>query len=539
MKKHLWWILALLPLLIFVAIIYYPVYEYPFLQWDDDYNIYTNPYLPNWDLMTFWKEPYMGLYIPLVYSIWSIIYHIGPAPNPMMFHLFNLGLHIANAFLVFLLIRKILNYFLEETENKPWLPLAGAILFAIHPLQVGAVAWISGGRDLMSAFFALSAVLFYFDRKNIKDYVISFLFFALALLCKPGIVSLPVLFVLFDYLLKKKIWASAPFFVAGLIFIPVTRFSQSMYMVGMTHQEWFYRPIIALDAIGFYISKIIYPTNLAVDYGRLPGRIIGEAQFWPYVILALVVAGFSYTYIRKSKVLRIAVCISAVTILPVLGLVPFNFQRISTVTDHYMYLPLVGIALVAAYLCTHFRNWKMYIPLGIFYMCLVVLAALRVTVWSDHIVFFEDMKTKNPLSHSAYIMLGDFYYKINQITAAEENFQLALHADPKSGVAAGNIAFTLAHTKKFDQVLQQMKPYIDNAEFDAINAVHPHTIAMVYLSYATALSAKGELLEAFKRFCQVMKYKPREGDAKEAMSSMEILAKRIKQINPDMVLQCQ
>lgn len=538
-KKHLRWIIPFLSLLSLVCIIYFPVYEFQFLQWDDDYNIYTNPYLPGWDLLPIWKEPYMGLYIPLVYSVWSVIFHLTQTPDPMVFHIFNVILHLANSILVFLLIRKIITRMIEDMEENYWVPLVGAVLFAIHPLQIGAVAWASGGRDLMSAFFALSCVLFYFDRKNKKDYIISFVFFALALLCKPGIVSLPIVFVLFDYLLKEKIWASAPFFVLGLVFVPLTRFSQSTYMVGMTHQEWFYRPIIALDAIGFYISKFLVPLNLAVDYGRLPGRVINNSLFWPYLILAVMAIFLAYKFLYKKSVSKIALCLSFVTLLPVLGLVPFNFQRISTVTDHYMYLPMVGLALLFSFLATKINLWKFYIPLGFFYVFLVIAAMTRVPAWSDHLTFFNDMKAKNPMSHSSYIMLGDYYFKSNQIPLAEENFQGALIADPNSGVAAGNVAFALAHTKKYDQVLSQMRPYIDNPDFDAINAVHPHTIAMVYLSYATALSSKGLLLESFNRFCQVLKYKPRPGDMQEAMSSMQILAKQIKQAQPETVLQCK
>jgi hypothetical protein len=218
-KKHLFWLIPFFALAVAVLVIYFPAFSFEFIQWDDDYNIYENPYFRADQFWPFWEAPYMGLYIPFVYTVWSFLYHLGETADPMIFHAFNIALHFLNSILVFWLIRKILTNF-ESDENKiRWSALVGALLFAIHPLQIGAVAWVSGGRDLMCGFLALMSLIYYFDRKSWYDYFFSFVFFAFALFCKPGIVSLPVVFLLSDWILKRKFYSSFPFFISVLVLV--------------------------------------------------------------------------------------------------------------------------------------------------------------------------------------------------------------------------------------------------------------------------------------------------------------------------------
>jgi hypothetical protein len=515
----------LIPLLILAAlvwIIYFPVPGFEFLQWDDDYNIYDNPYFKEGAILPFWQEPYMGLYIPLVYTIWSFLYHLTAAPDPTIFHVFNINLHIVNSFLVFLFIKKVIDHFKPESNNLI-AALTGAILFAIHPLQIGGVAWISGGRDLMSIFFVLLSLNRYFDRKNIKDLIWSFVFFGLALLCKPGAVSLPAFFVVIDLVLGRKWLATIPFFIAGLVFIPVTKAAQSIYMVGMTHQDLLHRPIIALDAIGFYVSKIFFPMNLAVDYGRLPARVISQQLFWPYLFIALAWLTLIYFLWKKQRSAILGISFSGLMLAPVLGIIPFNFQRISTVTDHYMYLPMIGVCLVLALFSPNKWNWKFHVPMIAFCLMLMGFGINRIPVWREHFTFFNDMKEKNPMSHSAYIMLGDRYFRKGDVATAEKEFYGSVIADPKSAVAAGNIGYVLVYQGKFKEAIDAVTKYIDNPEFDYVNQVHPHTIGMVYLSYGTALWKTGNPLEGFKRICEVFRYKPRQIDANQAITSMRAI----------------
>lgn len=533
--KSQWFAFSLL--LIAIIVIYFPVYDFQFLVWDDNYNIFDNGTLQEDSIWTFWKEPYMGMYIPLIYSVWSAIFHIVGA-DPMTYHIFNVVLHLANSFLVFKLVQKVLVRFYPAVDKNIIYPLCGALLFAVHPLQIGTVAWVSGGRDLLSVFFALLSIIFYFDCQSKKKYFLSLLFFTLALLSKPAIVSLPLVFVLFDWIFKRKIYSTAPFFALGLVFVSLTRSAQSKFMEGMLHPDWVFRPIIALDAMGFYVSKFFFPVNLAVDYGRQPERVISERLFWPYLFLALTVIVIGFLLLKKKPILWVGFGIIASLLLPVLGFVPFNFQRISTVTDHYMYLPMAGIAIVSSFLLFKINSWKSYIPFAVFLIFLVIQSVFRLPVWNNTTVFMEDMMIKNPQSYSAFVILGDKLFNQGKVAEAEELFKKAWASNHMSGLAVGNLAVTWVAKKSYQDVITQLKEYIDNPDFDSQNASQPQTVAMLYLSYAASLARTGNDLESYKRYCQVLKYQPRENDKLQATMALEILKNRIPDPQQQSELKC-
>ncbi len=120
-----------------------------FLAWDDRQHFFLNPHLVAGEFQFFWTNAYYGFFAPVTYTVWTTLFQISHEPWP--FHLLNLILHTCNALFVFSLIKALL-----KTDDRT--AALGALVFALHPLQVEPVAWISGGRDLMAAFFGLAAM---------------------------------------------------------------------------------------------------------------------------------------------------------------------------------------------------------------------------------------------------------------------------------------------------------------------------------------------------------------------------------------------
>ncbi|MDP6959323.1 MAG: hypothetical protein QF645_10995, partial [Planctomycetota bacterium] len=129
------------------------------LIWDDiSVHLINNPHLlpaNSENLLYFWKETYMGLYVPVTYNTWTLLsgFFSTSPKDPFAYHLFNNILHTANGLLVFALLRRFL--------KNPWDAMVGTLLFLIHPLQAETVAWISEFRGLLATFFGLSGLSLY------------------------------------------------------------------------------------------------------------------------------------------------------------------------------------------------------------------------------------------------------------------------------------------------------------------------------------------------------------------------------------------
>lgn len=260
-----WLLLALLvPLLVFLQVGWHD-----FLGYDDPSNIYQNPHLVDFNLKSllyFWQGPYLRLYIPLTYNFWLVLAKLsqllnfgdGAAPNPHLFHLANLLVHLGGTALIFLIIQELL-------DNAP-AAAVGALLFAIHPLQVEPVAWASAMKDLLSGLLSLLAIWQYIrfckaTKKNqrIGNYLLAILAFAMALLAKPSTVVVPLMAGLVGWLVLKRQWHRVLIELSPWLLCTVP-----VVMVTMQAQAWVahvYKPLIwqrflvAGDTISFYLTN--------------------------------------------------------------------------------------------------------------------------------------------------------------------------------------------------------------------------------------------------------------------------------------------
>src|SRR4051812_46578122 len=168
---------ALLLVALVTALVYGTLLRAPYLIWDDDLNVFENPFYLTGTWSKLWTEPFFGLYIPVTSTIWAALFHLGGGAV-WPFRVLNIALHLANVALVVAIISAVL----RRWNLKSSVAVAiGAAIFALHPQQTAVVSWISGGRDLAATAFALTAVVVQMSERRHR-LIWSTLLFATALL---------------------------------------------------------------------------------------------------------------------------------------------------------------------------------------------------------------------------------------------------------------------------------------------------------------------------------------------------------------------
>jgi len=441
---------GLLWLLLLVVVVFSQVCGHEFLEYDDQQNITQNELVTEFTaahLAHFWKTPFAGMYIPLTYNFWSLQAKLASllppgqatALNPYLFHTINLLLHLANTSLVFLFMRRFV--------TGDWALLCGTLLFAVHPVQVEAVAWVTGGKDLLSAFFSLLALVCYVGhvpppgQRSLFRPLLAAVFFLAALLAKPGAAVLPlVVWAVGRGLLrlpsKRLAYELTPWLVLALPIAVVTKMAQPDASHQFLPTLW-QRLLIGGDALSFYLLKLLLPLRLGPDYGRTPQFIL--QQDWryltgllPYVLLALVARRVRGRYL-------VAIVIFVVALLPVLGFVPFTFQEISTVADRYLYLAMLGPALAVAWAMRQARGRLVWGGGVCVLLLLVMRSATLLPTWHDTTSFSQHALTVNPRSWTAHGNLGNVKAKQNQTQEAIALYQRALELKPDDAKTTFNL----------------------------------------------------------------------------------------------------
>jgi len=379
------WMLLALALLAFIP--YLPALRADFLDWDDPYYVTHNFRIHQFSPATvadiFRLEPQLGpipngQYTPLT-ELTLMIEHRLVGLSPWLFHLNNLLIHVANVFLVYLLMRK-----LRADHLWAWLT---AVLFAVHPLHVESVAWISERKDVLCALFYLITMVLYLhfrDTQRIRYFAAAVFSGLLALLSKPMAVTLPAVLVLCDLYLKrplseqwKKPWM-IPFAGLSLLFVAITLRTHTGYGIirGGEVGNIFQNVMMACWNFFWFVGKTVWPASLSA-YVPVPSTT--PATFAAYLlslfgVMALVTGLGFYSWRRGFRLLPFAVFFFIAALLPVSRLVPIGIRYM--VADRFFYIPGIGFLMLLAYGLVHWIRSP------------GALRALRVTVVALLVLFW-------------------------------------------------------------------------------------------------------------------------------------------------------
>lgn len=454
-----------------VVVVYLRILGAGFVEYDDDIHVYANPMLNPLSLESlgqFWRLPYKGLYVPLAYTIWagiavfarmpaqilsSINRIVTLAPGP--FHIASVGFHVVNTLLCALLALRL-------TKSRTGGVLC-SLIFALHPLQVESVGWISELRGLSCAFFTLAMLNVFVSWRQRTDpaparsaalLAASAVLLICAMLCKPTAVVLPLVVFAIDRLALRTSWRrSVAIALTGMAcvvpFALITRSVQDIHPEGAS--LWWQRPFVVGDALAFYFSKLVAPIQLGVEYGRTPRSVMSHA--WSYVAWAapMCVLVFGYLNRRRRPIAWLGLLMCVSFLLPTLGLIPFSFQAHSTVADRYMYLALIGIGLIVADVVSTLPS---KIAIGTVSAIIAVLAILsfnQTGYWIDNAAFLRHTIDVNPDVAFAHNNLGSILVKQKRPGEAIEHFERAIELEPRNALAENNLGLAMVQLGRLDE----------------------------------------------------------------------------------------
>lgn len=431
---------ALLGVLAVTALTFLPVVRHQFTNWDDPQNVAGNPLVmdPSWSgLVQVWTKPLNSMYAPLVFTSYMIDSLAGGGA-PWVFHATNLLLHLGSAAVAFFILRRL------APDAPSWACGAGALLFAVHPLQAEPVAWVTGRKDVLAGCLALTAVALHLGadhapapaRRKVLS-VAAAAAFTLALLAKATVAALPPAVLAIQVLLIRQ-----PVRPCLVRLIPWFLAAGLMALVAMAAEpkpQWLAeavplgkRPLLAGSALAFYAGKVLFPWPLAPVYPvNAP-----EAAANPWsaaALLGCLVAGAAAAF-RKGRPAALLILFVS-PLLPVLGLIPFLYQQISMTADRYAYLSLLAPALGAVMLADDARMLRpaprntVYAALAAVLLLCPLLAHRQARLWRDSETLWSHAVRVSPGVPEAHTNLAFALHHRGALDEAEWQLELAVRAD--------------------------------------------------------------------------------------------------------------
>lgn len=490
-----------------------------FTEWDDSQTVSQNPRLhpPTFhNVRYYWTaagaQAPMGLYIPITYTFWSFVAAI--SHNAPFFHAANILLHILAGLVMFELLRVLLRH--------DWAACAGALLFALHPVQVEPVAWVSGTKDLLCGLFSLIALwqyTLYAEQRPHKrrHYSIGILCLILAMLSKPTAIVVPLMALSIDlFFLRRQRRAVLKSLWPWLaLMLPCAIWTiQSQPATWTTPLAHWLRPAIAADAIAFYLYKLVLPIHLCVDYGHRPQTVLSHGWIYFTWIIPVALAVAALLLRRRRPVGLTAGLLFLLPLLPVLGLTPFEFQLYSTTADHYLYLAMLGPAfLLGSILSCHASRLTAVITAAILAM-LAARSILQELTWQNTQTLFEHTLTVNPDSFAAWNMLGYVHTRSGHEQNSPHEFQIAAdcyaHAIAINDLYVPshfNFAIALRELNRAPEARQQIQHIVD------LQPILPPALKADPISLAEKLVAFGDPAGAVRWLDTVLQADPKNFSA--------------------------
>lgn len=445
-----------------------------FILGDDYANVLGNEHMlsPELnDVLLYWILPYQYLYIPCTYTLWlmeSWLSSLFPndgwpgSLNPAIFHFGNVVLYLTCVSLVFRFLRRI--------SGHTGAAFIGSLLFALHPLHVESIAWITETKNLLAGVFAGLCLNFYpFEaasdsnrvfRSQRTRYVLACLFFIMSMLSKPSAVTLPLVLIVLDTLVFGRQWRSAilksvPLVVAALFISVLTASIQS----GQTQSAVSLGPLakiqLTTDVVWFYTTKAVLPLGIASDYGR--SAEIDDTLLLSACKIVLTV-GILFILAWPGGSSGIAGAASyLILLLPVSGMVTGIFSGVSTVADRHAFLPLLGFAIMAtAIMKSRWRVPELIVATTIL-ATFFVISNREMTFWEDDRSHFERAIARNPESWQSHALLGSVALQAEDWELAEFHSQYALELVPDWQEVRFQLAIALLNQGRYEDALAEAR----------------------------------------------------------------------------------
>jgi len=538
-------LLICLSLAAMIVIVYWPVYRFEFINYDDNVNVSANPHVQRgltadsvvWAFTTtevdYWR--------PLTYLTHMLDWQVYGA-YAGGHHCTNVLLHLVNTLLLFAVLTRMTG------TVGPSAFVAG--LFALHPLHVASVAWVTERKDVLSGLFYMLTLLAYaryVERRSTGHYVTVLLCFALGLMAKPTVVTLPFLLLLLDVWPLKRLEREERRWVRLILEkIPLILLAVAASVLTYAHaqrsgqlhstQEWSVAARLANALVSYvrYLGKTLVPVGLSVYYplpeGWPTSTVLGS------FLLLVVVSGVAIREWRRRPNVLVGWLWFIGTLVPVIGLVRAGIDE--SIADRYTYLPLIGLFVMVAWSVPadvyEQQVWRIVVAAGavtLLVMC-ALLSELQLRYWKDTVALFQHAVDVNPEDSLTQYNLGVALLQAGRIQEAIRHDTEALQLKPDYAPAFNNLANALLQQGKvqeaighYEEALRIWPKYAEahnnlgNALLEAgriQEAIHHEEEALrlmpdypdAHNNLANALLQQGKVQEAIRHYQEALRLKP-------------------------------
>jgi len=514
--------------------------------WDDNDYLTENPLITAPDgLAKIWfSTDQTSQYFPLVYTTFRVEHAIW-GMNPLGYHLVNVLFHIGNALLLWLILRRL-------SIRGAWL---AAAIFALHPVQVESVAWITERKNVLSTAFSLLALLISLrfmdsERGWRKAYLLGLMLYMLALFAKTTACTLPAAILVIHWLRGRKIGLRE---IARVIPFLALGVGMGLLSIWWEHNRqgtfgaefllsFPQRLIIASRVLWFYLGKLILPTKLAFSYPKWDVNPANPVQYgW---LLGCIAGAFLLWRFRKSAKGAIAATVFFVaTLAPMLGFINLYTFRYTFVADHYQYVACIGPIALFAWLIS--RGWAnrnldqatRYVLPTLILVVLAILTWNQARVYTDSESLWRDVLAKNPASWLGHNNLANLLTRRGDTEEGMPHYYEALKLNPDFAEGHLNLGIVLEGTGKYAAAVEQYERAIEiapdwaDAHYDmgvVLGKMHRLDAAIWHYERAVeirpeyveahdnlgvALIGRGDLHGAMQHFARVLEMHPEHGGA--------------------------
>jgi protein O-mannosyl-transferase len=440
--------------------------------------------------------------------------------NPAGHHTISIALHAINVVLLFLL--------LNSATGFRWRSFFVAAFFALHPLNVETVAWISERKSLLSMLFSLLAVAcygWYARAPQAKKYLAVVACFALALLSKPMAVTLPLVLLLLDcwplrrlpvpfsgnssqraafgktfsqLLLEKLPLFAMSLASSWITVVAQTRGGAISDSAALPMQQKLGNAIVAYVK---YIAKAFWPTDLAYYYPH-PGNGLAVWKIAASAVLLIAITALVWSF-RERRQLVFGWGLFLITLIPVIGIVQVGFQSMA---DRYAYIPFIGLFVIVVWeVCDAAAAWHVpsVMPGAIAALCAVALAAVafgQIGYWRDSVTLFTHARAAIPDPNTRIeTNLAAALLDRGQTAEAIEHFKIAESLAPAAFIPHFNIGYALAQMGDNASAVAELQAAVQSASASEEKARALNSLAVAYLD----LGRNGEAADAFSALLQI------------------------------------
>lgn len=513
--------------------------------WDDDTILTENKLIKaNDGLYRLWCTTEPLDYFPLTYTALWLEWRLW-GMNALGYHVVNVLLHALSAVFIWLVLHRL---------KVPGACLA-SLIFAIHPVNVESVAWITERKNVLPmVFYMLSILLFlkFESNERLWLYGLSLGSFLLALLSKTSVVMLPFILLSCAWwqrgrIVRKDLLRSVPFLsLSGILGLVTIWFQYKRVIISeiVRTDSFLSRLAGAAWAIWFYIYKAIIPYKLTFVYPRWQIDKSSIVSFLPVLLLVGLLILFLRYQRRWGRAFLFGVGYFIVTLFPVLGFFNIYFMKYSLVADHWQYTSIIGIIALLVGLGSYAYNswWKAPRQLAII-VVFILIGLLSLQTWrqchiyKDSETLWRDTISKNPDAYLAHLNLGVLLAHQGNFKEAMRHYSEALRIKPNNAKAHINLGVALERQSKLEEAISHyskalvIKPNYAEAHYNLgvalgrqgnfTEAMHHYSKALrlkpnhaeAHNNLGNALARQGRLEEAMSHFSEALKIKPEYAEA--------------------------